>query len=50
MNLDSNDARKRQKLSLPFGGRQSAGARPAKCGAAEISDRELRRLVASMID
>jgi hypothetical protein len=50
MNLNTDGARKRPKLSLPFGGRQSGGSRPSERSVPEITDLELRRLVASMID
>ncbi len=50
MNVNTVGARKRPKLFLPFGGRKSGGTRPSERSVPQITDLELRRLVAAMID
>ena len=50
MNVSMVGAPKRQKLSLSFGGRKTEGVRHSERSAPNLTDLELRRLVASMID
>lgn len=50
MNVQTIGAFKRPKLSLPFGGRTHPGAPTREPIASTLSDHELRRIVASMID
>jgi hypothetical protein len=50
MNMNIIGAQKRPTLSLLFGGREKAKA-PAQAGASPfLTDHELRRIVATMVD
>lgn len=50
MNVQTQDAPARPKLSLPFGARPKPGTAANERRHATLSNHELRRIVAAMVD